>query len=203
MQWTLGFMTLLHRSRWRTGSPGNRCLAHDPGRHGRRDCSELHSFPARAAGQCHHWTVSVLVDRLALEQFAVSVAPGSGHVYTDPTVFFLRSRHGAPARRPTGPCCAAPQSGTASSSSGCGAACRPPRRSWQTSWFRGRPRRWTLPPGRAVDSCRVWVAISSPRPRRGVSLPGFGALLTWRALPPHDRPPVRCWDLSTLEVELF
>jgi hypothetical protein len=47
------------------------------------------------------------------------------------------------------------------------------------------------------------IAIGSTRPRGWLRLPRTGPALTWRALADPAAPPIRQWELSTGDVELF
>jgi hypothetical protein len=47
------------------------------------------------------------------------------------------------------------------------------------------------------------IAIGSTRPRGWLQLPRTGPVLTWRALADPAAPPIRQWELSTGDIELF
>jgi hypothetical protein len=47
------------------------------------------------------------------------------------------------------------------------------------------------------------VTVGATRPRGWLRVPRIGPLLTWRHLADGDRPPIKRWELSTGDVELF
>lgn len=54
-----------------------------------------------------------------------------------------------------------------------------------------------------VSGADYAVATAASRWRGFVPLPGQGPVLTWRAAAAGGRPPIRAWDLSLGDVELF